>query len=257
MFKTTKFIVALGLVATPMFGCVVDEDPDETSGTDSATTGMTMSTTASTTSDSTTTDSASTTTDSTTTTTTDSGTDSSTSDGTDSGTDTDTGGAIDGICLPECADPDECCVAYNLTGMQLNDCNAADGAEFGYWACDAGFCDPVLCTDNQECEDASLGDTCDDGTCRTACVDADADCPGGTAAGASCVDDFCAYEVDPCTSDADCGDFLCDTDEGLCIECVADDDCETSVFGGLCDTEIGFCGCTELTDCFKGDTCVE
>lgn len=53
----------------------------------------------------------------------------------------------------------------------------------------------------------------------------------------------------PCTDDATCGGFRCDVLGGVCVACLADEDCKGSS-RPRCDTKLHVCvACRELFDC--------
>ena len=57
-----------------------------------------------------------------------------------------------------------------------------------------------------------------------------------------------------CSADAGCDPDLvtpvCDLDRNVCVECVADGDCErTGAFGPGCDQRAGYCRCARDEDC--------
>src|SRR5690606_17857628 len=59
-----------------------------------------------------------------------------------------------------------------------------------------------------------------------------------------------------CTSDDDCTDQVCDTNTGLCVDCLGDGDCDE---GETCDMTTNTCteqGCLGNEDCTGGLVCV-
>ncbi len=92
-----------------------------------------------------------------------------------------------------------------------------------------------------------------------------------TANGALCYEDDFPYEgekgtyhdawcdLEECTSNTQCAKVdpefpICDTEYGLCVECLTNNDCASSDYGPICDTMEGYCvECLTNNDCANSE----
>lgn len=151
---------------------------------------------------------------------------------------------------------------------------------------DDGDCDDGLVCLSSDADPFGLGGGPPEGYCSLPCEAAE-DCPPGSGCAQTDGGGYCFATCDPedsdacggretapctpfgtvgicepdCSDDAQCGERVCDVDQGLCVDapdvpepgCSGDDDCEE----GVCDTESGECVPPPAPGCATDDDCAE
>jgi hypothetical protein len=121
-----------------------------------------------------------------------------------------------------------------------------------------GYCS-LRCEAAEDCPPGSgCAQTDGGGYCFATCEPDDPDACGGRDT-APCVPLGTVGICEPaCSDDAQCGERVCDAEQGLCVdaadpapECTGDDDCEE----GACDVETGECVPQSVPECTTDDAC--
>lgn len=179
----------------------------------------------------------------------------------------DDGNQIDGDgCSSDCQVIESCGNGVVDTGEECDDGNTVD-TDTCTIACKNAVCgDGIVSPANaEECDD---GNPFNEDGCSSQCLDEycgdgvrqirlGEQCDDGDILPGDGCDGSCLLELGAlgCTSDADCGGLICDTD-GSCVQCQASADCAEGEFCQEDNTCIATSSaCSGDSDCFAGDVC--